>query len=166
MCKLRCGSTGEWPTPPSSCVFPELQHFYNNQSRFPDSRVVLCFGEEFPDMTPLRSKLILVQVRAGSAGAGGQMISQPTPLGLKHRQRGLGGSTCVQKRTGEASQWQPWALATAEPSSHVAGLSQSVCLPCPFFAWLVLQNQNLLSRRIPLCLKAFVTLIRVLQALI
>ncbi|XP_004704575.1 interferon regulatory factor 8 isoform X2 [Echinops telfairi] len=42
--------------------FRELQHYYNSQGRLPDSRVVLCFGEEFPDMAPLRSKLILVQV--------------------------------------------------------------------------------------------------------
>ncbi|XP_044902800.1 interferon regulatory factor 8 isoform X2 [Felis catus] len=46
----------------TSQFFRELQQFYNNQSRLPDSRVVLCFGEEFPDMTPLRSKLILVQI--------------------------------------------------------------------------------------------------------
>lgn len=46
----------------TSQFFRELQQFYNHQSRLPDSRVVLCFGEEFPDMTPLRSKLILVQI--------------------------------------------------------------------------------------------------------
>lgn len=46
------------PAPPPS----ELQQFYSSQSRLPESRVVLCFGEEFPDMAPLRSKLILVQI--------------------------------------------------------------------------------------------------------
>ena len=52
--------------PPTPAPSTELQQFYNSQSRLPDSRVVLCFGEEFPDTTPLRSKLILVQVsRAG-----------------------------------------------------------------------------------------------------
>ncbi|KAF7464252.1 Hypothetical predicted protein [Marmota monax] len=46
----------------TSQFFRELQQFYSSQSRLPESRVVLCFGEEFPDMAPLRSKLILVQI--------------------------------------------------------------------------------------------------------
>ncbi|XP_055992982.1 interferon regulatory factor 8 [Sorex fumeus] len=46
----------------TSQFFRDLQLFYSGQSRLPDSRVVLCFGEEFPDAAPLRSKLILVQV--------------------------------------------------------------------------------------------------------
>uniref|UniRef100_A0A8C9UM74 Interferon regulatory factor 8 n=1 Tax=Spermophilus dauricus TaxID=99837 RepID=A0A8C9UM74_SPEDA len=46
----------------TSQFFRELQQFYSSQSRLPESRVVLCFGEEFPDMAPLRSKLILVQL--------------------------------------------------------------------------------------------------------
>ena len=83
-------STGAPPPP----VSPELQQFYNNQSRLPDSRVVLCFGEEFPDMTPLRSKLILVQVGTGGRGASGHGAGSPGlhggtrfALGLQNRER-------------------------------------------------------------------------------
>lgn len=101
--ELLCESTEELQTPaPSPRVSPELQHFYNNQSRLPDSRVVLCFGEEFPDMTPLRSKLILVQVRAAASGL---VARSPSPHvrsqfipGLHSRRQGLGYSTCVQKQ--------------------------------------------------------------------
>uniref|UniRef100_A0A8B9T900 Interferon regulatory factor 8 n=1 Tax=Anas platyrhynchos TaxID=8839 RepID=A0A8B9T900_ANAPL len=45
----------------TNLFFRDLQQYYNNQGRYPDSRVTLCFGEEFPDPT-LRCKLILVQV--------------------------------------------------------------------------------------------------------
>ncbi|XP_053256043.1 interferon regulatory factor 8 isoform X2 [Podarcis raffonei] len=40
----------------------EFHQYYNNQGRFPNSKVILCFGEEFPDATPLRYKLILVEI--------------------------------------------------------------------------------------------------------
>ncbi|XP_066493391.1 interferon regulatory factor 8 [Tiliqua scincoides] len=40
----------------------ELQQYYNNQGRFPNSKVFLCFGEEFPDAVSSRFKLILVEV--------------------------------------------------------------------------------------------------------
>ncbi|MBZ3870709.1 Interferon regulatory factor 8 [Sciurus carolinensis] len=40
----------------------ELQQFYGSQSGLPEGRVLLCFGEEFPDAAPLRAKLILVQI--------------------------------------------------------------------------------------------------------
>ncbi|CAH2292971.1 interferon regulatory factor 8 [Pelobates cultripes] len=39
----------------------ELQHCYS-QGRIPESRITLCFGEEFPDATPLQLKLIIVQI--------------------------------------------------------------------------------------------------------
>nr|XP_045361213.1 interferon regulatory factor 8 [Camelus bactrianus] len=65
----------------------ELQQFYSHQGRLPDGRAVLCFGEEFPDMTPLRSKLILVQVEqlyvrqlveeAGKSCSAGSMMQAP-----------------------------------------------------------------------------------------
>uniref|UniRef100_A0A8I5N381 Interferon regulatory factor 8 n=1 Tax=Papio anubis TaxID=9555 RepID=A0A8I5N381_PAPAN len=74
----------------TSQFFRELQQFYNSQGRLPDGRVVLCFGEEFPDMAPLRSKLILVQIEqlyvrqlaeeAGkSCGAGSVMQAPEEP---------------------------------------------------------------------------------------
>ncbi|XP_043937696.1 interferon regulatory factor 8 isoform X2 [Protopterus annectens] len=40
----------------------ELQTYRNNHCQFPDSVVTLCFGEEFPDNTPIRFKLIIVQI--------------------------------------------------------------------------------------------------------
>ncbi|XP_054856143.1 interferon regulatory factor 8 [Eublepharis macularius] len=40
----------------------ELQQYYNNQGRFPNSKIILCFGEEFPDAALSRFKLILVEI--------------------------------------------------------------------------------------------------------
>uniref|UniRef100_A0A8C5SJJ7 Interferon regulatory factor 8 n=1 Tax=Laticauda laticaudata TaxID=8630 RepID=A0A8C5SJJ7_LATLA len=40
----------------------ELHQYYNNQGRLPNSKVILCFGEEFPDAVPLCCKLILVEI--------------------------------------------------------------------------------------------------------
>ena len=160
--EVACVSSGVKANPaPSPRVFPELQHFYSNQSRLPDSRVVLCFGEEFPDMTPLRSKLILVQVRTGSFGACGQ-ISWPErqdpvcPRAVEQRARNGVLCLCAEADLSETFKGQKWTLATSELSSHVLVLSWSVCPPDlhpPFLVWFVFQNQNLLSRKIPSCIK-------------
>ncbi|OCT82419.1 interferon regulatory factor 8 isoform X1 [Xenopus laevis] len=40
----------------------ELQLCYTNQGRMPESKVTLCFGEEFPDANPVYLKLIIVQI--------------------------------------------------------------------------------------------------------
>nr|XP_033798885.1 interferon regulatory factor 8 [Geotrypetes seraphini] len=40
----------------------EFQHYCSSQGRYPESSVTLCFGEEFPDPTPLRFKLVIVQI--------------------------------------------------------------------------------------------------------
>ncbi|XP_040266707.1 interferon regulatory factor 8 [Bufo gargarizans] len=40
----------------------EFQQCYSSQLRLPDSRVTLCFGEEFPDTVPVHMKLIIVQI--------------------------------------------------------------------------------------------------------
>ncbi|KAG8437455.1 hypothetical protein GDO86_008237 [Hymenochirus boettgeri] len=40
----------------------DMQLYYSNQGRLPESKVTLCFGEEFPDNTPLHLKLIIVQI--------------------------------------------------------------------------------------------------------
>ncbi|KAB1260722.1 Interferon regulatory factor 8 [Camelus dromedarius] len=75
------------PQPGGPRLLPQLQQFYSHQGRLPDGRAVLCFGEEFPDMTPLRSKLILVQVEqlyvrqlveeAGKSCSAGSMMQAP-----------------------------------------------------------------------------------------
>ncbi|XP_053304266.1 interferon regulatory factor 8 [Spea bombifrons] len=39
----------------------ELHQCYS-QGRLPESRITLCFGEEFPDAAPLQLKLIIVQI--------------------------------------------------------------------------------------------------------
>ncbi|XP_068117372.1 interferon regulatory factor 8 isoform X2 [Hyperolius riggenbachi] len=40
----------------------DYHHCSSNQLRIPDTKVTLCFGEEFPDATPLHMKLVIVQI--------------------------------------------------------------------------------------------------------
>ncbi|NWY35741.1 IRF8 factor, partial [Pheucticus melanocephalus] len=93
----------------TNLFFRELQQYYNNQGRFPDSRVMLCFGEEFPDAVPLRCKLILVQVEQ-----------------LYLRQ--------VVDEAGKSCSSSPM-LPMAEEPQHEQGyrIFQDICTPRPLF---------------------------------
>lgn len=97
-------------------------------------------------MTPLRSKLILVQVRTGGFGARVQTLQPARLAGDQAAGPGGGGSTRVQAWTSASGGGRRRFLFTPELSSHVPGLSESTLFPLLLFRSLF-KTQNLLFRR-------------------